>query len=56
MSKQKFMESEGIILNDPEPMPVDPYINNRKMTLPCYTTPSEFDKKHRFLTMDGKVE
>ncbi|XP_069371334.1 EF-hand domain-containing protein 1-like isoform X2 [Paralichthys olivaceus] len=50
----KFMESEGIILNDPEPMPVDPYINNRKMTLPCYTTPSEFDKKHRFLTMDGK--
>ncbi|XP_069370828.1 EF-hand domain-containing protein 1-like isoform X2 [Paralichthys olivaceus] len=51
----KFMESEGIILNDPEPMPVDPYSNSRKMTLPCHTTPSEFDRKHQFLTMDGKV-
>ncbi|XP_019953070.2 EF-hand domain-containing protein 1 [Paralichthys olivaceus] len=51
----EFMESEGIILNDPQPMPVDPYSNSRKIPLPCHTTPSAFDHTHQFLTMDGKV-
>lgn len=50
------MESEGIVLNDPEPMPVDPYSKLRENPQPCYTTPSEFDRMHQFLTMDRKVK
>nr|XP_020444001.1 EF-hand domain-containing protein 1 [Monopterus albus] len=52
---KEFMESEGIVLNDPEPMPVDSYSERRKKPQPCYTTPSEFDHLHQFLTMDRKV-
>lgn len=53
---KEFMESEGIVLNDPEPMPVDPYSKRRRNPQPSYTTPSEFDRTHQFLTMDRKVK
>ncbi|KAM7367805.1 hypothetical protein PAMP_014080 [Pampus punctatissimus] len=52
---KEFMESEGIVLNDPEQMPVDPYSKHRKNVLPSFTTPSEFDRMQQFLTMDRKV-
>ena len=54
--KQEFMESEGIVLNDPQPMPVDPYSKNREIPEPSHITPSDFDPCHQFLTMDGKVK
>lgn len=50
------MESEGIVLNDPEPMPVDPYSKRRENPQPCYTRPSELDRMRQFLTMDRKVK
>lgn len=52
---KEFMESEGIVLNDPEQMPVDPYSKHHKNLQPSFTTPSEFDRMHQFLTMDRKV-
>ncbi|XP_033999559.1 EF-hand domain-containing protein 1 [Trematomus bernacchii] len=52
---KEFMESEGIVLNDPEPMPVDPYGQSRKSTLPSHTTPSSFDQMQQFIDMDRKV-
>ncbi|XP_037605956.1 EF-hand domain-containing protein 1 [Sebastes umbrosus] len=52
---KEFLESEGIVLNDPEPMPVDPYGNRPKIPQTSHTTPSEADQKHQFLTMDRKV-
>ncbi|KAG7239667.1 hypothetical protein INR49_028603 [Caranx melampygus] len=52
---QAFMESEGIVLNDPEPTPVDPYSKRCNIPQPCFKTPSEFDSMHQFLTMDRKV-
>ena len=53
---QEFMESEGMVLNDPEPMPVDPYSKRRNIPQPSFKTPSEFDRMHQFLTMDRKVK
>lgn len=50
------MESEGMLLNDPEPMPEDPYSKHRKIPQPYFITPSEFDHMHQFLTMDRKVK
>ncbi|XP_039982124.1 EF-hand domain-containing protein 1 [Xiphias gladius] len=50
-----FMESEGMVLNDPEPTPVDPYSKRREIPQPYYKTPSEFDRMRQFLTMDRKV-
>ncbi|XP_029281558.1 EF-hand domain-containing protein 1 [Cottoperca gobio] len=52
---KEFMESEGIVLNDPEQMPVDPYDKRRKNPQPSYAKPSRLDHMHQFLTMDGKV-
>lgn len=52
---QEFLESEGIVVNDPEQMPVDPYSKRRENPQPCYTTPSEFDRTFKFLTLDRKV-
>ncbi|XP_034435685.1 EF-hand domain-containing protein 1-like [Hippoglossus hippoglossus] len=52
---KEFFESEGIALNDPQPMPVDPYTKGQIIPQPCHITPSEFDPTHQFLTMDGKV-
>ncbi|XP_028253297.1 EF-hand domain-containing protein 1 [Parambassis ranga] len=50
-----FMERKGIIVNDPEPMPVDLYTQRRKIPQQCYTTPSKPGRMYQFLTMDGKV-
>ncbi|KAF7653715.1 hypothetical protein LDENG_00079090 [Lucifuga dentata] len=50
-----FMESEGIILNDPEPMPVDLYTARRQIFLPTFQTPSDFDSLRQFLTLDRQV-
>ncbi|CAL9695948.1 unnamed protein product [Knipowitschia caucasica] len=52
---EEFLSSEGIVLNEPEPRPSDPYIANRNKPVPSFTTPSEYDSIKRFLTMDGKV-
>nr|XP_046229787.1 EF-hand domain-containing protein 1 [Scatophagus argus] len=52
---KEFMESEGIVLNDPEPMPVDPFSERRKKPQSSYTTPSKPDRMRQFLTMDRKV-
>ncbi|XP_059215384.1 EF-hand domain-containing protein 1 [Centropristis striata] len=52
---KEFMESEGIVLNNPEQMPVDPYSKRCKNPRPSFTTRSEFDIKHQFLTLDRKV-
>lgn len=50
------MESEGMVVNDPEPMPEDPYSKRRKKPQTFHTTPSEFDRMHQFLSMDRKVK
>ena len=50
------MESEGITLNDPQQIPVDPYTKGRIIRQLCHITPSELDSFHQFLTMDGKVK
>ncbi|XP_034383774.1 EF-hand domain-containing protein 1 [Cyclopterus lumpus] len=52
---KEFMESEGIILNDSEPMPEDPYSKRRENPPPAFTTASGSDHMHQFLTMDRKV-
>lgn len=49
------MESEGIVLNDPEPTPVDAYSKRRTNPQPSFTKPSEFNHTQQFLTMDCKV-
>uniref|UniRef100_A0A1A7X660 EF-hand domain (C-terminal) containing 1 n=1 Tax=Iconisemion striatum TaxID=60296 RepID=A0A1A7X660_9TELE len=50
-----FMESEGIVLNDPEPMPEDPYIKSRQVSPPPRITSPTPYTTHQFLTMDLKV-
>ncbi|KAM9704326.1 EF-hand domain-containing protein 1 [Menidia menidia] len=52
---KEFMESEGVVLNEPEPMPEDLYIKRRKIIAPQHVTPSSFDKMCQFLSMDRKV-
>ncbi|XP_047429908.1 EF-hand domain-containing protein 1 [Mugil cephalus] len=52
---KEFMESEGVIVNDPVPEPVDPYSKRHTNPQPYFTTPSEVDNMYRFLTMDRKV-
>ena len=49
------MESEGLVLNDPEPAPVDPYLTRRTPAQRSYVTPSDFDRLKQFVTMDRKV-
>ena len=49
------MESEGILLGDPETMPEDPYSKSRKIPQPHHTAPAKFDSMYQFLTMDRKV-
>lgn len=53
---QEFMESEGMVVNDPEPMPEDPYIKHRQQPPSHYTTPPESNPSRQFLTMDRKVK
>lgn len=52
-----YLESEGMIVNDPEGMPTDPYIERRKdaAALRTYKTASAFDKLKQFMELDRKV-
>jgi len=50
-----FLESEGVVMNESESCPVDPYTDSRKQPLRSYNTPSDFDKLKKFLEMDRKV-
>ncbi|XP_019750559.1 EF-hand domain-containing protein 1 isoform X2 [Hippocampus comes] len=50
-----FMQRQGIILNAPEEMPVDSYLQGREKPPPTCTTRSEFDSRYQFLHMDRKV-
>ncbi|XP_076872658.1 EF-hand domain-containing protein 1 [Brachyhypopomus gauderio] len=52
---QEFMESQGIVLNDPEPTPSDPYTCGRRKPQLTFITPSDYDGFRQFLTMDRKV-
>lgn len=49
------MESQGIELNPPEKMALDPYIELRKQPHRKYVTPSDFDQLKQFLTFDKQV-
>ncbi|XP_074166759.1 EF-hand domain-containing protein 1 isoform X1 [Sminthopsis crassicaudata] len=50
-----FLESQGIELNPPEEMALDPYTELRKNPPRMYVTPSDFDQFKQFLTFDKKV-
>lgn len=52
---QEFLESQGIELNPPEKMALDPYTELRKQPLHQYVTPSDFDQLKQFLTFDKQV-
>ncbi|KAG9347213.1 hypothetical protein JZ751_004780 [Albula glossodonta] len=52
---QEFLLSEGILLNEPEEIPLDPYTERRNKPQRAYVTPSDFDSLRQFLTMDRKV-
>ncbi|KAI5941172.1 EF-hand domain-containing protein 1 [Manis javanica] len=52
---QVFLESQGIELNPPEKMALDPYTELRKQPLRKYVTPSDFDQLKQFLTFDKQV-
>ncbi|XP_054474886.1 EF-hand domain-containing protein 1 [Anoplopoma fimbria] len=52
---KEFLESEGIVLNNPEPMPVDSYSKRRKNPQPSFTKASGFEGMQKFLTMDRQV-
>lgn len=49
------MERGGIVLNTPQDIPVDPYTKRREFHIPSHTTPSCYDRRGKFLAMDGKV-
>uniref|UniRef100_A0A673TX02 EF-hand domain-containing protein 1 n=1 Tax=Suricata suricatta TaxID=37032 RepID=A0A673TX02_SURSU len=53
--KKVFLESQGIELNPPERMALDPYTELRKQPLRKYVTPSDFDHLKQFLTFDKQV-
>ncbi|THD19163.1 EF-hand domain-containing protein 1, partial [Fasciola hepatica] len=52
-----FLESEGIVINEPEPEPEDPYLAERarRESLPTSKTPSSFDKRRQQFELDRKV-
>ncbi|XP_055986595.1 EF-hand domain-containing protein 1 [Sorex fumeus] len=50
-----FLESQGIELNPPETMVLDPYTELRKQPLRKYVTPTDFDPLKQFLTFDKQV-
>ncbi|XP_070274534.1 EF-hand domain-containing protein 1 [Myotis yumanensis] len=52
---QEFLESQGIELNPPGKMALDPYTELRKRPLHQYVTPSDFDQLKQFLTFDKQV-
>lgn len=51
------MASQGIVINDTEDMPPDPYTQNRELSTAVTTTrtPPADDKLRRFLEYDGKI-
>ena len=49
------MASEGMILNEPENPPRDPYVESRKQPVRSYKTPSTFDKLRQFIELDRQV-
>lgn len=53
----KWLESEGIIVNTPESIPKDPYIQNRTKAaeLKSYKTKTDYDKLKQYIDMDRKV-
>uniref|UniRef100_A0A8C9A0H1 EF-hand domain-containing protein 1 n=1 Tax=Prolemur simus TaxID=1328070 RepID=A0A8C9A0H1_PROSS len=53
--KKTFLESQGIELNPPEKMALDPYTELRKQPPRKYVTPSDFDQLKQFLTFDKQV-
>uniref|UniRef100_A0A8D2BB64 EF-hand domain-containing protein 1 n=1 Tax=Sciurus vulgaris TaxID=55149 RepID=A0A8D2BB64_SCIVU len=53
--KKVYLESQGIELNPPEKMALDPYTELRKQPLRKYVTPSDFDQLKQFLTFDKQV-
>ncbi|XP_044529319.1 EF-hand domain-containing protein 1 [Gracilinanus agilis] len=50
-----FLESQGIELNPPEKMAIDPYTEIRRKPLRMFITPTDFDQFKQFLTFDKKV-
>lgn len=57
MILKKWLESEGIIVNPPESIPTDPYIENRKQKseVKTFKTKNDYDKLKQFIQMDRKV-
>ncbi|CAF0712493.1 unnamed protein product [Brachionus calyciflorus] len=53
----KWLESEGLIVNPPESIPKDPYIESRRKAseLKTYKTKTDYDKLRQFIEMDRKV-
>lgn len=51
------MESEGIVVNEPDQIPEDPYLATRTKAaeIKQYNTPSSFDKLKQFLELDRRV-
>lgn len=51
------MASQGLIMGEPEEMPVDLYTQERMLQTGVHTrkTPSGDDKLRRFLEYDGKI-
>ncbi|XP_028809413.1 EF-hand domain-containing protein 1-like [Denticeps clupeoides] len=52
---QEFMESQGIVLNEPESVPSDPYLQRRVQPQQSYIPPADSHHLKRFLTLDRKV-
>ncbi|XP_051951704.1 EF-hand domain-containing protein 1 [Xyrauchen texanus] len=53
---QDFMESQGIVLNEPESIPSDPYTTLRTQTQQTHATPYEHNHQlEHFLTKDRQV-
>nr|CAH8824972.1 unnamed protein product [Trichobilharzia regenti] len=52
-----FLESEGVVVNQPEPEPIDPYLAERakREAIAVGKTPSSFDKRRQYLELDRKV-
>jgi len=52
---QEYLESQGIVLNDAEAIPDDPYTLKRVVSPQLYVTPSIWDNRKKFLELDRKV-
>ncbi|CAH8463795.1 unnamed protein product [Schistosoma turkestanicum] len=54
---KEFLESEGVVLNEPEQEPLDPYLAERakREAIGLGKTPSSFDKRRQYLELDRKV-